>query len=76
MATPAEIDDLIHDELDRYEAKLLEHAEKGKKPFRLDAHSGGIVPQEYFDTLRAPDDPDYLAMPRVRRTRKGVSHAQ
>lgn len=76
MAIPAEIDDLISEERDRYEAKLREHADKGKKPFRLDAHSGGIVPQEYFDTLRAPDDPDYLAMPRARKTRKGGKNAQ
>lgn len=36
------------------EFKLL-----GKKPFRVDPYGPGVVPQTFYDGLRAQDDPDY-----------------
>ncbi len=59
MAKLADIEDLKHQEWERYEAKLREFARKGKKPFQLKEHGPGVMPQHLYDALRDPNDPDY-----------------
>ncbi len=75
MATRIDIEDLINEERERYEAKLAEFAALGKKPFRWEEHGPGIAPQDYYDSLRDPGDPDYKPAPAAKRRARKEGHA-
>ncbi len=62
MARGLEPQELLDIQIEGYDLlanKMQEFESKGKKPFRYDPYGSGIMPQDIFDDLRDPKDPDY-----------------
>jgi hypothetical protein len=53
-----EVKNLIKEGDNALKDKIKEYEKKGKA-FRFDSYGPGVMPQEDFDKLRYPDDPEY-----------------